>query len=383
MQKAYLSYLLELYEKNGLSEKQLEELDNWFQSLSSGQDLDSWIEEAGGKDELIAKFYKNFETNYISINRKPNIFSLKNLSIAATIIIVSSVGLFFAIKPKKKETARIAVVEKTITPIIPGGNKAILTLSNGRQINLNDHKTGDLVSQASLRIRKTKDGQLVYETVDKGAANIGFNTVSTPNGGQYQVILADGTHVWLNAASSLRYPNKFVGDKREVELTGEAYFEVAHNPKKPFLVTSRKQTITVLGTHFNINTYNDEPFVKTTLLQGSVRINEIGSDKTRVLKPGQQAVLTNNSLSVNAVDTRTAVAWKNGFFRFQDEDIRVIMNQISRWYNVDVNYQGDFDNMRFGGYVSRDKSIEQILNLMEVTKTVHFKIEGRRIIVMK
>jgi transmembrane sensor len=383
MQKEYLAHLLELYHKGELSEQQSVELDHWFRSLSGGSKLDDWLTEAGGQEQLKAQLYKSFKTNYISKKKNQKIFTVRNLSVAATIAMVFSISFYFIGKQKKTESAGFTVIKNTPQPITPGKNNAILTLSNGAQIDLNDAKTGDLISESDLKVRKTKHGALIYNAVSNSTAKISFNTISTPRGGQYQVILSDGTHVWLNAASSLKYPTQFTGDNREVELSGEAYFEVAHNAKQPFQVISKKQKITVLGTHFNINTYDDEPVVKTTLLEGSVRIEGKNINQTRILKPGQQAILDNFDFNVQAADLKSTVAWKNGFFRFQDEEIKVIMNQIARWYDVDIIYAGNFDGMHFSVYISRDKSVEQILTLLRLTKSIKFKMEGRKIIVMK
>ncbi|ETZ19214.1 FecR family protein [Pedobacter sp. V48] len=382
MNKEYLARLLELHQRNELSEKQSEELDKWFQSLDNGKNLDSWISEAGGKEELSAELYRDFSANYNEARPTRRTLVLRYISIAATIIMVFSVSLYF-IGKQQPEATILSKSRTSVLPIMPGKNQAILTLANGTQINLNDHKTGALISGEDLAITKTSDGELVYKAGSLEAEKAEFNTISTPQGGQYQVALSDGTHVWLNAASTLKYPTRFSGGKREVELSGEGYFEVAHNPEKPFRVISKKQTITVLGTHFNINSYNDEPFAKTTLLEGSVMVADKSSERTSLLKPGQQAILDEFDLKVKSVDIRAAVAWKNGFFRFQNEELKVIMNQIARWYNVEISYKDNFDAMRFSGYISRDKSIHQILELLGLTKSVKFKIEGRKIIVMK
>ncbi|MBK0382093.1 FecR family protein [Pedobacter sp. SD-b] len=383
MQKEYLSHLLDLYSKGELSKEQAEDLDNWFHSLDYAHtNIDAIIKEAGSKSNLINQLYQDFE-NYHH-QKRANVFSLRNISIAASVLIAISFGIYFYAINKTPIIAKKELAKIQPQIIKPGGNKAILTLSNGKQIDLDDQVKGELIQQKGIKITKTKDGQLLYQTVASNSAeDIGTNTIYTPRGGQYQVILEDGTHVWLNAASTLKYPTKFTGNKREVELSGEAYFEVAHNANAPFRVKTKDQTLTVLGTHFNVNSYDDEDFVKTTLLQGSVKVVSVKNNQSKMLTPGQQSVLENNQLNVKLADVKNVIAWKNGYFRFNDEDIHVIMNQIARWYDVDIAYNGNFNDMRFGGYISRDKSINEILNLMQVTKSIRFNIEGRKVIVMK
>jgi len=260
-----------------------------------------------------------------------------------------------------------------------GSNKAILTLANGSRLILNDAKNGTLTKQGATSITKTADGQIIYNASGavQSIGDLSYNTLSTPRGGQYQVILPDSSHVWLNAASSIRFPTAFTGNSREVTVTGEAYFEVAHNAHKPFRVTTGSQTIEVLGTHFNVNAYNDEGAIKTTLLQGSVRLN--GST---MLKPGEQGVNNGSGIKVSLANTENAVAWKDGKFKFAGENIKDLMRKVARWYDVDVSYDGDMATKDFSGSVSRFDQISEILNVLQSTNTIHFKIEGGRITVM-
>jgi transmembrane sensor len=211
-----------------------------------------------------------------------------------------------------------------------------------------------------------------------------YNTIETPKGGQYRIDLPDGTMVWLNAGSSLRYPNRFAGQERKVALTGEAYFEVAKNKQMPFRVVSGKQVVEVLGTHFNINAYTDEASVKTTLLEGSVNVLLQETHQSELLNPGQQAVVKYNgsSIVVQPVKVEEAVAWKNGYFMFVDADLESIMRQLARWYDVEVAYEGNLGSLKFGGMVSRSKSIAQTLRILELTGNVRFKVAGRRVTVM-
>ncbi|RZJ76387.1 MAG: FecR family protein, partial [Flavobacterium sp.] len=269
--------------------------------------------------------------------------------------------------------------------IVPGSNNAVLTLANGNQISLNDKENGILASQSGVIITKNKDGQLQYQI--KADAPAGINTISTPRGGQYQLILVDGTKVWLNAASSITFPTQFNGSERKVEIIGEAYFEVAKNAKKPFKVKSKNQIIEVLGTHFNVNTYDDEAADKTTLLEGSVSVNKIANGKvqtntSKILKPGQQSTVSANQsqILVATADEDEAIAWKNGYFKFNKADIQSIMRQVSRWYNVDVEFKGEMNKDLFVGKINRSEHVEEVLNILERSK-INVAIKGRTIII--
>ncbi len=269
--------------------------------------------------------------------------------------------------------------------IAPGSATAILTLSNGRTIVLNQTKNETVINQNNSIITKTINGLIQYETLAGFDSNnsIEYNTVSTAKGGQYIVVLPDGTKVWLNAASSLKFPTAFIGSERKVELTGEGYFEVAKDKSKPFKVEFNKQEVTVLGTHFDIMAYNDEEQTATTLLEGSVKISK--GNVLKVLHPGEQAISLNtqNTMSIQQGKIDEVMAWKNGYFLFKDANIQLIMRQIARWYNVDVTYVGNLQDKVYGGRVSKSKNISEILNNLELTGTIHFKIEGRRVTVME
>ncbi|WP_158557191.1 FecR family protein [Mucilaginibacter conchicola] len=310
------------------------------------------------------------------------------LKVAAVLLVFLSAGIAF-IKYQQKDAAPfIAASEQASQPhIAPGGNKAFLTMANGKTIVLTDAKNGQLGTQAGMRVSKTKDGLLVYSaaTATTGTATDAnaMNTVSTPRGGQYQVILADGTKVWLNSVSSLKYPVSFDGNTRTVELAGEGYFEVAKNKNKPFIVKANGNSIEVLGTHFDISAYSDDRTVTTTLLEGSVRLRK--GDATAMLIPGQQGISVSGSegFNVQEANTEQAIAWKNGLFMFSNADIRTIMKQASRWYDVDVEYLDNLKGKEFGGKISRYKDISELMHNLELTGTIHFKVEGRRVIVMQ
>nr|WP_121269301.1 FecR family protein [Pedobacter schmidteae] len=296
---------------------------------------------------------------------------------AASIAVALSAAIYlFATRnPAIKQEA------ETASQITPGANKATLTLADGKVISLDSAADGEIARQAGIMVSKTKDGQLVYDLSKKQTGtDLAYNTISTPRGGQYQVNLPDGTKIWLNAASSLRYPTVFNEGKRKVQLTGEAYFEVAKDKTHPFIVATDKQEIEVLGTHFNVNSYTDENVTKTTLLEGSVKVSILKSQSASFLKPGQQSVLRNNGLNVYTVDTEETVAWKNGYFQFNEADLGSIMRQLSRWYNIDVVIEGKLPDDLFHFKVPRNLSLNDVLKIFE-TNGINFKTEGRKLIV--
>ncbi|WP_259067190.1 FecR family protein [Mucilaginibacter sp. X4EP1] len=302
-------------------------------------------------------------------------------AIAASILFILSSGVFFLMFHRQQQPLALNKPVKVKSDVAPGGNKAILTLSNGSTIVLTGAKNGTLASQGNMVINKTADGLISYADSKENAAlkSLVYNTASTPRGGQYQFVLADGTKVWLNSASSIKYPVQFIGNERKVELTGEAYFEVAHDAKKPFRVVSNGQTVEVLGTHFNVNAYGDEGEVKTTLLEGSVKVSS--QNINTVIKPGEQAQFDNGKIKVKNVDVDEVVAWKNGFFYFEDNNIQEVMRQLARWYDVDIKYEGKLPSREFSGEISRNVNASQILDILSFKK-IHYKIEGKTIVVM-
>lgn len=298
--------------------------------------------------------------------------------VAAAVAVLLAVGGGLALYLRPSTPAIPVVATVTPAPVTPGGNKAVLTLANGDVISLNDAANGELARQGGARITKTQDGQVLYEQQGATAGSAASNTISTPRGGQYRIDLPDGSRVWLNAASRLTFPPSFAGlPERRVELSGEAYFEVAKDAARPFKVISQANTVEVLGTAFNINAYNDEPEVKTTLLQGAVKVN--GS----TLRPGQQAVLHNGNTSVREAETAMETAWKNGEFIFSGQDFKTVMRMISRWYDVDVVYEAEPRRFRVGGEVSRSRDMNEVLKMLEVTGNVQFKVEGRTVKVIR
>ncbi|MNL01930.1 fec operon regulator FecR [compost metagenome] len=305
-------------------------------------------------------------------------------AVAAAIgfVIVAALWLY---KPDPK-TSNSNMEIQARNNILPGNNKAILTLADGSKISLTDATKGELAEQAGVSITKTRDGQLVYQIKDSGKNKNVYNTIETPRGGQHQVILPDGSKVWLNAASWLRFPSSLaLATERRVELRGEAYFEIVHKRQhSPFVVVTAKQEIEVLGTHFNVNSYADEGTTRTTLLEGAVRLN-VFTGQSYVLKPGQQAVSGQDQpISIRNVDVNAAVDWKEGLFVFNKENLESIMRKLSRWYDVDVVFENEqLKKQLFGGKVSRFSNVAEVLDVLELTDLAHFKTEGRRIMVVK
>nr|WP_121272944.1 FecR domain-containing protein [Pedobacter schmidteae] len=278
--------------------------------------------------------------------------------------------------------------------IAPGGNRATLTLANGKTVTLSDVKTGVIVNDDL----KYNDGTTVIPDAAKDVPDGTTKPIvaATPRGGTYTFTLPDGTKVWLNAASKISFPLQFIGVERKILLEGEAYFEVAKNKAKPFIVESKGQRVEVLGTHFNINSYSDENSVKTTLLEGSVKVIPFSlsapssrgqrskgrSPDAVILKPNQEAVLTGKEeITVKPVDASLAVAWKNNKFIFANQPIQDVMRMVARWYNVEVIYPGAIPDAKFRGSVSRFDSVSKVLRMLESTGSAHFKIEGRKIYV--
>jgi transmembrane sensor len=312
-------------------------------------------------------------------------YSHRWFQIAATLLMFGTAALVIFNKNSSNQVIKKYTAQQQVAPIVPGSNKAILTLAGGKTIVLKNAANGLLAQTVSGNVLKTNNGQIQYSVTNKAdaAANHeNINTLSTPKGGTYQVVLSDGTKVWLNAASSISYPVAFTGKERSVTLTGEAYFEVAKNKDMPFYVSANNMQVRVLGTHFNIAAYSDDSEMTTTLLEGSVQV--IKNNVRSMLKPGQKAVINNtsNNIAVSDANIEEAMAWKNGYFIFDDDDINGIMKKVSRWYDVSISYRGSPGDQKFGGTFYRSKSITELLQYLGKIGKVKFAVEGRRIIVM-
>jgi ferric-dicitrate binding protein FerR (iron transport regulator) len=318
---------------------------------------------------------------------------------AAVVILTLGAGYFWFNTPTQIHTThqQVKKVNKTVKDRQPGGNKAILTLADGSVINLDSINNGTIATQGKTAVYKNAGGELEYRnansplTTDHSPA---FNTIATPNGGQYQIVLPDGSRVWLNAASSIRFPTSFTRE-RTVTMTGEAYFEVAHNANMPFIVNIPPQpggpggaTVEVLGTHFNINAYNNESAIRTTLLQGSVKMvkgkgqKAAGREEYIILKPGEQAVIADNSpLTIDhSPNLEQVVAWKNGLFNLAGADLKDFMHQVERWYDVQVQYESTVPNMEFQGKLNRAVPLSDIIDYLK-NLGITCKLEGKTLFV--
>jgi hypothetical protein len=292
--------------------------------------------------------------------------------VAAAAVVLLLGGFFFTLK-------RRSIPPKPATSIVhdalPGSDKAVLTTGNGQQIVLDSTASGLIAKQGSVSVTN-QNGQLIY-TRTGGETAVTFNTISVPRGGQYQLTLADGTGVWLNSASTLTYPTFFTGGDRKVSLTGEGYFEVAHNPDLPFHVQIGATDIQDIGTRFNINAYTDEAFIKTTLIEGAVKVNNT------LLRPGEQAQLGMNGAIrlVKDADIDEAIAWKTGFFDFERADIATILRQIGRWYDLDILYKGTIPQREFRARMSRNTRASEVLKILDESQ-VHYTLEGKTLTII-
>lgn len=371
-------------------------LHTWYLSLArdkaaAGQQEFTLTEQeiASAADEISANLPLR-KTRIIQLSR------LRKLAAAVVILCSFSAGAYLLwFKPPSSRVA--GNVYKN--DVAPGGNRAILELGDGSEINLNDAELGELTNNFGFSITKTRDDQVTYKVSETSepAGTRGFaqpqsvyNTVRTPRGGQYQVMLPDGSGAWLNAASSIRFPAIFSGKERRVEITGEVYFEVARKARHsdtglvivPFTVIAGKQVVEVLGTRFNINAYSNEGSIRTTLLEGAVKVSSSSADAFRSLKPGEQSLLSaDQPIKIQPADLEAATAWKNGQFRYNMEGIEAIMRQVERWYDVEVVYEGSIPEKSFVGTISRDLPLARFLDILSFTG-INFRIEGRKIVVL-
>lgn len=391
-----LAYLYEKYKQKTCTYPELEE---WFLLLQSPEaraQVEQWTEtdwkqakevaaEAGEMDWDF--MFGNIvqpetpQTQVYAMRPKAPLFALRKMAAAAVLVLLAGAVAVLLLNRKDagQEMAKTRDVQKKQSGIVPGREGAILTLADGRHIVLDSIGNGALAKEGSTEIRK-ENGQLVYNNRDTAGA-AAYNTMTTPRGRQYQLTLADGSRVWLNAASSVTFPTAFVGSERRVEISGEAYFEVAHDASKPFVVAVAGMEVKVLGTHFNINSYSDEPSIKTTLLEGRVMVERGG--RQVYLNPGQQAILRPGQDNIRVaydVDVDEVVAWKNGSFSYNRVDIETIMRQVARWYDVEVVYEKKTDET-FSGGLPRSQNVSELLKRLEATERVNFEIKGKLIIV--
>jgi len=387
-------YLIDKYLANTISREEFNQLLHMAEEQEDYADLTAVLKkhwesagEKAGKPQIDweTKFAAMMEESREELSaiprKKPGKTRWLYRIAAAAIVCIVCTGAYFLILRQPEKSREIIAAPITIKKDIPApaSSNAILTLANGQTIVLDSASNGALAQQGNTKVEKLADGQIVY----KGKANteMQYNLLTVPKGSKIaSITLTDGTRVWLNAASSLKYPVAFTGTERKVEITGEAYFEVAHNTAMPFKVQKGTTLVTVLGTHFNINSYDDEPVIKVTLLEGAVKINK--DNVVAVLKPGQQAKISADIKTSANVDTDEVLAWISGKFQFGEAaDIAGVMKQISRWYDVDVEYKETVKG-HIGGTISRNENVSQVLKMLELTGVVTFKIADKKIIVM-
>ncbi|MES2063510.1 MAG: FecR family protein [Bacteroidota bacterium] len=380
MNKQRINYLLQKYTEGNLDKLEKQELLQLYNEISL-QDAEYPDDRTTVSERILSRLNRE-----ISHEKRNWYTDFWKITAAVVTFVLLSAGVY-VLKSQKNDVQVFVkpIIKKQI--IVPGTDAAILTLGNGKTIALNASSNGKLAILGNTTITKNADGQISYQVVNNPGSDaikepITYNTLTTPLGGQFKITLPDGSNVWLNAASSIKYPSRFEGAERHVELHGEAYFEIFKNKNVPFTVTAENVNIKVLGTHFNIMAYKNEPSINTTLLEGAVLLSAKNSNA--VISPGQQAALSRNAdnITVRNVNIDDAVAWKNGYFSFKKENLQTVMNKIARWYNVDVEFQGVASNKIMGGTVSRSENIVELLNYLELTGIAKFKVEGRRITVI-
>ncbi len=383
MEKAAFYKLLDKYIAGEASLEEEQQLLNFYSSFNRSGETRSETDLDSLDEKMYNRLIDGLDLDEPVQRNRRGLF--RKLSIAATLIIAAAVSLYFYTGTEKIEPEYFTEIGVK-NDIAPGDNKAILTLADGSRISLDDAAKGFVASQGNTSITKTEDGQIVYRKNGEGIKSITgssvANTIQTPKGGRYTISLPDGSKVWLNSASTLTYPTTFALSERKVKLIGEAYFEIAKNKKVPFRVESNNQTVEVLGTHFNINSYEDEAYIKTTLLEGSVRIILNSSNpKGQLLKPGEQSLTSasRSDIKVQDTDTEKAIAWKNGYFKFKNTPIKDIMREIERWYDVELVYDGKLAPDEFTGYISNDVKISGVLKMLEESGGIKFTVKGRKL----
>lgn len=354
--------LLKRYLAGTCTPEERAQVELWYELLESGKAAADEEHQEEDLAEVRTRLVKSFR-------KKGKLFRYPAVAAAAAVLIIISIGTYFLFN--SRPSGKIPKANKLLSSaadIAPGRNIAILRLDDGTEIALDDQSSGAIAKSGSNTIYKNAKGQLTYvatESKEEEADSPVSNSLKTPRGGQFQLTLPDGSKVWLNAASQLTYKISKTSSERLVELKGEAYFEVATDANRPFKVLSKGQVVEVLGTHFNVSSYDDDPSVKTTLAEGAVRIVETGGHRNVVLEPGQQATLdSSNRLSVAHVDVSDAIAWKNGKLNFNQSDIYAVARQLSRWYDVDVVFKDKAPNVRLSGEVYRNTNASRVLEIL-------------------
>jgi hypothetical protein len=377
MKSAYKNYFRDILAKYRQHKSSLEEtkfLETYYDMFEVNEDLIN-----SENEPLFSELKEDIKAKIDQQIAGPKVKKLNYgwLKYAAAVLLLVSVSIYFFSDQQKSDP-----ITQMDAAISPGGNNAILTLANGKKIALNDAAKGEISKQSGISVSKSKDGELIYTVVPRGDDELSentHNTISTPNGGQYTIILSDGTKVMLNSASSMTFPTSFKAADRRVELNGEAYFEVAKDKNKRFRVISGLQTVEVLGTHFNVNAYGDEKIIKTTLLEGAVKV--FTAKKSVLIEPGEQAVLDKadeNSIAKHLVNINKETSWINGIFSFEGDDLKSVMRQVARWYDVNVIYVGPISEEKYFGEISRNSKLSEVIKILELNN-VKFEVAGKTI----
>ncbi|WP_313672900.1 FecR family protein [Sphingobacterium multivorum] len=372
----HIKLLFERYLNNRASREETAELFQYFQDTNNKQALEQMIEnqlESQDKEELIDKMILDRVFSKIDLDVEPQKIKsptwYKITGAAAAIILVISISYLFLNSS--------TYTDHTATIIEPGRDKATLVLSSGKTIVLEDVANGKLTEELGTTIEKTENGGINYTVEGNTDVRVATNLLNVPKGGQFQITLSDGTKVWLNSNSSLKYPSAFSASERRVELTGEAYFEVSKNKQKPFIVETSLQKVEVLGTKFNINAYDDESSTQTSLAEGSVRVS--CKNNTTLLKPGQQSTLTDQNIAVRSVNLDQVLDWKNGDFNFSNNNLKEIMRKISRWYNIEVIFEGPISQETYFAQISRKKRLNDVLRALQLSGSIKYSIRNNKL----
>lgn len=359
----YYKLLVERFTNGTATNKELEV----FIKLVNEGKLDASLTDAINE---VAGITENDEAAFPTLVKRNRLWP--RIAAAASVLLMIAVSAYFILHKKAQQ---IQVAQAQPHDIAPGHNQATLTLGNGQKIILSKGLSGKLAQQGNTQIKVNGSEEIVYSG-SENSSEVAYNTLSTSKGEQspYPLVLADGTKVWLNSNSSVTFPTAFAGKTREVQISGEAYFEVVHNAARPFKVKAGNQIVEDIGTSFNINSYGDEPAIKTTLVEGSAKV--LANGEFKILKPGQRSIVTKTSVSTQASDSEAEIAWVGGKFIFHDEDLHSVMRQLARWYNIEVVYDYQPTDVSIDGRFSKARNISQILKAFVQTGAVKFKIKG-------
>lgn len=381
MDTSQVKDLLKRYETGHITQSEKELVENWYRQLI---ETGEWQWKEGEKDET----EKILEAGILEKiqhlqNEKPHtvyFMSRKYWWAAASVVLLLGFSAYFLFFNNPVETPQTVATPVSNDVSAPQSSKAMVTLANGQRVFLDSISNGSLAVQGNVKLMKLSNGQIVYQPTGNSNSEMQYNTLENPRGSKViNITLADGSKVWLNTGSSLTYPVAFVGKERKVSVSGEAYFEVAHDASKPFIVHNGAMNVRVLGTHFNVNAFEDDDNnIKVTLLEGSVKI--ISGNNNGMLKPGQQALINKEVKVLSDVDLNKVMAWKNGYFQFDKASLQSVLKQISRWYDVDVVYEGKNQPREFVGEIERDLSLKDMLKILEMNN-INFVIENKKLII--